>query len=146
MAWLVDTNVLSELRKGDRAQAGVRRWFDQALEADLYTSVLVLGEVRRGIGSIRRRDEAAATALERWLGRTTEVYADRVLGIDAAIAERWGRLNVPDPVPTIDGLLAATALEHDLVLVTRNHADVARTGVRWFDPFTGDRTKPGPAA
>ena len=134
MSWLVDTNVLSELRKGERAHGGIRTWFAGAEDDDLYTSVLVLGEIRRGVETIRRRDEASALALEQWLRRLTDTFADRVLTIDAEVAERWGRLNVPDPVPTVDGLLAATALVHDLILVTRNVRDVERTGVRLLDP------------
>lgn len=134
MSWLVDTNILSELRKGERTAPGIRAWFDAADGDELYTSVLVVGELRRGIESIRRRDEPAALALETWLERLTEAFADRVLAVDAAVADQWGRLNVPDPVPTVDGLLAATALVHDLTLVTRNTRDVARTGVRLLDP------------
>lgn len=132
MSWLVDTNILSELRKGDRANDGVRAWFADAGEDELFTSVLVLGEVRRGIESIRRRDPTAAIALEQWLARLATTFSDRVLPIDARVADRWGVLNVPDP--TVDGLLAATALVHDLVLVTRNTRDVERTGVRLLDP------------
>jgi hypothetical protein len=135
VSWLLDTNVLSELRKGARADAGVRAWFDQAADAELFTSVMVLGEIRRGIESVRRRDSTAALAIEQWLLRLTETFADRVLPVDAEVADRWGALNVPDPVPTVDGLLAATALVHDLTLVTRNVRDVERTGVRSFDPF-----------
>ena len=134
MSWLVDTNVLSELRKGDRANSGVRAWFADTREDELFTSVLVLGEVRRGIESIRRRDPTAAMALEQWLARLVTTFSDRVLPIDAPVADRWGALNVPDPIPTVDGLLAATALAHDLVLVTRNTRDVERTGVRLLDP------------
>ncbi len=134
MSWLVDTNVLSELRKGERANAGVRAWFAAARADELYTSVLVLGELRRGIESLRRRDPTAAAALEQWRGRLAEGFADRILPVDAAVADRWGALNVPDPVPTVDGLLAATALVHDLVLVTRNVRDVAGTGARLLDP------------
>ncbi len=134
MSWLVDTNVLSELRKGVRAHAGVRAWFADAREGELFTSVLVLGEIRRGIESIRSRDASSALALEQWLARLASDFADRVLPVDARVADRWGSLNVPDPIPTVDGLLAATALEHDLVLVTRNVRDVERTGVRLFDP------------
>ena len=134
MSWLVDTNVLSELRKGDRANSGVRAWFADAREDELFTSVLVLGEVRRGIESIRRRDPTAAMALEQWLARLTTSFSDRVMPIDASVADRWGALNVPDPIPTVDGLLAATALVHDLVLVTRNTRDIECTGVRLLDP------------
>lgn len=134
MSWLVDTNVLSELRKGVRANAGIRAWFADAQEAELFTSVLVLGEIRRGIESIRRRDAPAALALKQWLDRLTGDFAERALPVDARVADRWGCLNVPDPIPTVDGLLAATALEHNLVLVTRNVRDVERTGVRVLDP------------
>ena len=134
MSWLVDTNVLSELRKGDRANAGIRAWFADAREDELFTSVLVLGEIRRGIESIRRRDLPSAIALEQWLTRLATDFADRVLSVDARVADRWGSLNVPDPIPTVDGLLAATALVHDLVLVTRNLRDVERTGARLCDP------------
>lgn len=135
MAWLVDTNVLSELRKGDRTDPGVRAWLDAAAETDLHTSVLVVGEIRRGIESIRHRDHIAAEACDHWLRRTTEMFSDRILGIDIRVADRWGRLIVPNPIAAVDGLLAATALEHDLVLVTRNVKDVAATGVGVLDPF-----------
>ena len=134
MSWLVDTNVLSELRKGARAHAGIRAWFADAQEAELFTSVLVLGEIRRGIESIRRRDAPSALALEQWLNRLASDFAERALPVDARVADRWGNLNVPDPIPTVDGLLAATALEHDLILVTRNARDVERTGVQFLDP------------
>jgi predicted nucleic acid-binding protein len=134
VSWLLDTNVLSELRKADRADPGLVSWFGAAREEELYTSVLVLGEIRRGIESIRRRDAVAAGALEQWLLRLTAGFGDRVLPVDAAVADRWGVLNVPNPIPTVDGLLAATALVHDLVLVTRNTRDVASTGARVLDP------------
>ena len=134
MTWLIDTTVVSDLRKGDRANDGIRAWFAEASEDELFTSVLVLGEIRRGIDSIRRRDTPSALALEQWLDRLTADFGERVLPIDARVADRWGRLNVPDQVPTVDGLLAATALVHDLVLVTRNIRDVANTGVRVLDP------------
>jgi len=134
VSWLVDTNVLSELRKGVRANPEIRAWFADAQEDELFTSVLVLGEIRRVIESIRRRDVPSALALEQWLQRLANDFADRVLPVDARVADRWGSLNVPDPIPTVDGLLAATALVHDLVLVTRNVRDVERTGVRLWDP------------
>ena len=142
MTWLVDTSVLSELRKGERADPGVRSWFGEARDEDVFTSVLVLGEIRRGIESIRRRDVPSALAIEQWLARLSSDFGDRVLPIDSRVADRWGALNVPNPVPTVDGLLAATALEHDLILVTRNVRDVAGTGARILDP-TG---RPGPGA
>lgn len=137
MRYLLDTCIVSELRKGERADPGVRSWLSSAGDGDLFTSVLVLGEIRRGIESIRRRDAGSASALEQWLARMTETFADRLLPVDAVVADRWGAMNVPDPVPAIDGLLAATALAHDLVLVTRNVRDVERTGAQLLDPFTG---------
>lgn len=135
MTWLLDTNVVSELRKGPRADPGVRAWVDAAEDSQLFTSVLVLGEVRRGIESIRRRDAVAAMALAQWLARLTETFDDRILSVDAQVADRWGSLNVPHPMPTVDGLLAATALVHGLTLVTRNVRAVARAGVKTLNPF-----------
>lgn len=136
MSWLVDTNVVSELRKGARCDRAVLAWFEGVEEDELFTSVLVVGEVRRGVESIRRRDPIAATALEQWLARLLETFGDRVLPIDSGVAERWGALNVPDPLPAVDGLLAATALVHGLTLVTRNVRDVERSGVRVLNPFS----------
>ncbi|HEY0483339.1 MAG TPA: type II toxin-antitoxin system VapC family toxin [Kofleriaceae bacterium] len=135
MSFLVDTNVVSELRKGRRTHARVRDWFASVDDAELYLSVLVIGELRQGIERLRHRDPSAAAGLDRWLHELVERHADRTLPIDAAVAERWGQLNVPDPVPAIDGLLAATALVHSLTLVTRNVRDIRRTGVRHVDPF-----------
>ena len=98
--------------------------------------MLVLGELRRGIEGLRLRDPSGAAALEQGLARLHVSFAERVLDIDGAVADRWGRLNVADPVPTVDGLLAATALVHGLVLVTRNVHDVHRTGVELLNPFS----------
>jgi hypothetical protein len=114
---------------------GLRAWFERAEEDSLYTSVLVVGELRRGIESLRRRDVPSALALDHWLASLVDGFADRILAVDQEVAERWGRLNVPDPVPTVDGLLAATALVHGMTLVTRNTRDVARTGVSLLDPM-----------
>ena len=137
MKWLLDTNVLSELRKRDRIDARVRAWFDSVPEPELCTSALVIGELRRGVESIGRRDGAAGVVLEKWLLRLTSEFGRRVLPVDAVVADRWGRLSVPDPIATVDGLLAATALTYDLTLVTRNVRDVVRTGARVLDPFAG---------
>jgi predicted nucleic acid-binding protein len=134
VSWLLDTNIISELHKGERAHPGLRAWFAQIDEDSLSTSVLVVGELRRGIESLRRRDVPSALALEHWLTGITGGFADRILPVDQAVAEQWGRLNVPDPVPTVDGLLAATAMVHGLTLVTRNTRDVVRTGVALLDP------------
>ncbi len=135
MSFLVDTNVVSELRKGRRANAKVRDWLRSVDEAALYLSVLVIGELRQGIEGLRRRDPSAAANLDRWLQELVQRHSDRVLPVDAAVADRWGRLNIPDPVSAVDGMLAATALVHSLTLVTRNVRDIRRTGVRYIDPF-----------
>jgi toxin FitB len=134
VTFLLDTNVLSEIRKPD-ANPGVREWLTLVKGDDLYLSVLVVGEIQQGIERLRRRDPAQAAVFATWLTRLRQDYADRILPITVAIAEEWGRLNVPDPVPVIDGLMAATARVHGLTLVTRNTDDLARTGVSLLNPF-----------
>lgn len=133
--YLLDTNVVYELRKGDRANERVRAWLESVDEAELFVSVLVAGELRQGVERLRRRDAAQARRLDRWLRQILEGYAERVLPIDASVADLWGRLNVPQPISTVDGLLAATALVHDLTLVTRNVKDVERTRARVLNPW-----------
>jgi predicted nucleic acid-binding protein len=133
--FLLDTNVIAEIRKGSRANAHVRSWF-AALDPDaILLSVVTIGEIRRGIENVRRRDTLAARALERWLRRVLIDHSDRILAVDLLVAEQWGRLNVPDPLPVIDGLLAATAKVHGLTLATRNVKDVARSGANIVNPF-----------
>jgi hypothetical protein len=135
LSLLVDTNVLSELRKGDRANAHVRTWFAGVSPEEIYLSVLVIGELRRGVESIRRRDAKQAVVLERWLTRITTDHTERILSIDDRVADRWGRLTAKQPGSVIDTLMAATALVHGLVLVTRNIKDVEWTGVSCVNPF-----------
>jgi toxin FitB len=136
MGFLIDTNILSEVQKGARADPGVRAWYDAADPRDLYLSVLVLGEVRQGIDRLRRRDPVQAERLEQRLALIKDGFADRILSISIEVAERWGRNNVPDALPVIDGLLAATAQEFGLTLVTRNVRDVERSGVLLLNPFS----------
>ncbi len=135
MSYLLDTNIISELRKGERANSNVAAWFAGIADEEVFLSVLTIGEIRRGIESVRRRDPDSAAALDRWLALLTEAYADRILSVDRAVAEEWGRMNVPDPLPVVDGLLAATARVLGLTLVTRNVADVKGTGAQLLDPF-----------
>jgi predicted nucleic acid-binding protein len=99
-------------------------------------SVLALGEIQQGIERLRRRDPDQAQRLEQRMTLVRDRFADRVLPISPAVAERWGLINVPDALPVIDGLLAATALEHGLTLVTRNLRDVERSGAVLLNPFT----------
>ena len=134
MKYLLDTNVLSEVRR-PRGDEGVKRWISSAHTAELYLSALVAGEIRRGIERLKRRDPVGAEVYEAWLGTVLRDYADRILPVDAEIADEWGRMSVPDPIPIVDGLMAATAKVRGMTFVTRNTADVERTGVRVLNPF-----------
>jgi predicted nucleic acid-binding protein len=133
--FLVDTNVISEIRKRERAHPNVARWVEATDPREIGTSVLVLAEIRRGIELKRRQDPIQAEGLDRWFARMRERLGDRVVPIDEAIAQAWAVLSLPHPLPLVDGLLAATAKVRGLTLVTRNTADVARTGVALLDPF-----------
>lgn len=113
----------------------MRRWFEGVDDEDLYLSVLVIGEIRRGIESVRRRDETGANALDFWLRQVITQHEARILPITIEVAEVWGPSNVPDPLPVIDSLLAATARVHGLTLVTRNTKDLIRTGIPVLNPF-----------
>lgn len=134
MTFLLDTNVVSEIRK-ETPDPTVSAWFESVSANELFVSVLVVGEIRQGIERLMRRDPAQAEIFEQWLSRLIEFYDDRIVPITSDVAEMWGRLNVPDPVPVVDGLMAATALVHGWTLVTHNVTDVAATGVRLLDPF-----------
>jgi hypothetical protein len=133
--FLLDTNIISEIRKRDRANPNVARWVARTPVKEMGTSVVVLAEIRRGIELKRRSDPKQAEALDRWFAQMRTRLSDRVLPIDEPIAEAWALLSIPDPLPFIDGLLAATARVHGLTLVTRNVGDVARTGISVIDPF-----------
>jgi toxin FitB len=136
VSFLLDTNVVTELRKGPRIHPGVATWIASVDDAALHLSVLVAGELRSGVERLRPRDPASAERLDRWLQPLLETHADRILPVSLAVADLWGRLNSRAPLPVVDGLLAATALVHDLVLVTRNVRDLERTGVKLLDPFS----------
>jgi toxin FitB len=134
MGYLLDTCIVSELRK-PRCDPGVSAWMSNIRPDEAFLSVLTFGEIRRGIELHRAKDARAAGALERWLLGLELHYTDRILPITAAITDRWGRLSLNQPLPVSDGLIAATALVHNLTVVTRNTADFTRSGVNTLDPF-----------
>ncbi len=135
MSYLLDTNIIAELRKGQNGHPNVVQWSLSVEPTQLYTSMLVIGEIRHGIALKRRTDPAQAMMLERWLATTRVNLGARVLAVDERVAEIWADLGVPNPVPVIDGLLAATALAHGMTVVSRNVADFSRTGVGIVNPF-----------
>ena len=137
--YLLDTNVISEIRKASRANSTLLAWFDTTTEEELFLSVLVLGEIRSGIERIRQKDPVQTRSLERWLVTLETNYSERTLPVTSAIADQWGKLTALSPLSVVDGLMAATALVNDLTLVTRNILDVKRTGVKVYNPFLSSK-------
>lgn len=137
MRYLLDTNVVSELRKRpDRVDHRVAGWADQQPSDDLAISVITLMELEVGVARIERRDPIAGVGLRRWFeNKVVEGFDQRLLTVSTAVARRAAVLHVPDPVPLADGLIAATALVHGLTVVTRNTKDFDRTGVPLINPW-----------
>ena len=135
MIFLIDTNVLSEVRKQARCHPRVAAWYQSVAAADLYLSVLVLGEIRRGIERLRPRDARQASGLQAWLDTVNSGFGNRILPIDRAVADEWGRLSAVRTVPIADAMLAATAIVHGMILATRNESDMAGLGVPVMNPF-----------
>jgi predicted nucleic acid-binding protein len=133
--YLIDTNIISEVRKGRRCDPNVASWYEKIEDASLYLSVLVIGEIRKGIERVRLKDNAQANAIDDWLIAVDKAFGERILPVDRAVANEWGRLNAIRPLPVIDSLLAATANIHRMILVTRNTADIADLGVHILNPF-----------
>jgi toxin FitB len=133
--FLLDTNVISEIRKGARCDRNVAAWYSSTEGRDLYLSVLVTGEIRRGIERVRSRDPERASVFEQWLGSIDIAFAGRILAVDRAVADEWGRLSAMRTIPVPDALLAATASVHGMILATRNEADMAGLGVPVLNPF-----------
>jgi toxin FitB len=136
--YLVDTDVISEARKGTRAHPGVQRFFKDAARdrTPLYLSAVTIGELRQGVEGMRHRGDAPqALQLQRWLDRLVRDYSDAILVFDADAAQVWGRLRVPNPENPLDKQIAATALIHGLSVVTRNTTHYAATGVGLLNPF-----------
>ncbi len=136
MSFLLDTNVVSELRKA-RGDPRVAAWFRSIASEDLHLSVVVIAELRHGVERLHRRDAAQALRLEAWLARVKAAFGERILPVTVPIAEEWGRINVPDPLPIFDGLLVATARVHGLTLVTRDISDLQRRGLPVLNPWAG---------
>lgn len=134
--FLVDTNVISEARKGGRANPGVKSFWASSDPAELYIPVQTIGEIRRGLENIRQRGDASqARKLEAWLNTIVEDYSDRILDFDLDCAQVWGKLMSPNAQHAIDKQIAAIALIHDLTVVTRNVADFTGLGARLLNPF-----------
>jgi predicted nucleic acid-binding protein len=133
--YLIDTNIISEVRKGKKCDRYVTAWFESIADADVYLSVLVVGEIRKGIERARSNSPVQATALEQWLTEVVRSFAERILPIDQAVADEWGRMSAKRSLSTIDALLAATAKVNGMTLATHNISDVVKLGVRVLDPF-----------
>ena len=133
--YLLDTNIISEIRKGPRCHPNLAAWYSSLDEDSLYLSVLVLGEIRKGIEGLRDRDAGKANELDLWLEQLQTNFQSQILPVDIAISQEWGRFSSLHTVPIVDGLLAATATAHGLVLVTRNTRDFADLGIQLINPF-----------
>ena len=137
--YLLDTNVVSELRKirAGKADINVAHWADSVDAADLYLSAITVQEVEIGVLLAERRDPVQGAVFRAWLNHhVLPAFSDRILAVDTAVALRSARLHVPDLRPVRDGLIAATALVHGMTVVTRNVADFETTGVQTFNPWS----------
>ncbi len=137
--YLIDTNVISELRKKSKANPGVLSFFQEAKQQSLplFLSVITVGELRRSVEKIRYRgDHIRASRLEAWLNSLIEAYQDHFLDFGHTEAQVWGKIRVPHHENAIDKQIAATALTYDLVIVTRNTTDFSGTGVKLLNPFS----------
>jgi predicted nucleic acid-binding protein len=139
VTFLLDTNVLSEIRRG--RDANVAAWASGVADADLHLSVLTLGEIRKGIERLRGRDPDQAEVFAAWLEQLRDHFADRILSIDDRAAEEWGRLNAPAERRTVDSLIAATARIHDLTVVTHNVTDFKGCDVPLLNPWQPERRR-----
>ncbi|MFQ3224474.1 MAG: putative nucleic acid-binding protein [Lentimonas sp.] len=137
MPYLLDTNILSELRKGTRCDPNVLKWAQGTQNDRHCISVLSLGEIRKSIETLRRKSPKQCPAFERWLLTLQTDYEADILPLTDLISDQWGRMMAVRTLPVIDGLLAATALSHGLTVATRNIADFESSGVELVNPFEG---------
>ncbi|ASP17721.1 type II toxin-antitoxin system VapC family toxin [Neisseria sp. 23W00296] len=135
--YLLDTNIISEMRKIPRgtANAGLAAWLAGQRQDNLYTSAVVLMELERGVLGMERKDKAQGARLRAWFDGIKEIFGGRILPADADTAAVCATLHIPDKAPENDAWIAATAKQHRLILVTRNIADFERTGVRLINPL-----------
>ena len=134
--FLLDTNVLSELRRRERTHPKVAAWADTVHASDLFLSAITILEIEAGTLQLARRDATRGRVLRAWIdGKVLPAFADRILPIDTAVAQRCARLHVPDPRAERDALIAATALVHRMRVVTRNVADFQPMGVDLLNPW-----------
>ena len=135
MSFLLDTNVLSEIQKGERCHEAVKAWWDATDVMEIYLSVMVPGEIQRGIEKMFKKNPARARLFESWLHSVMEEFKGRILEVDLETARMWGKMTSKRTLPLVDTLLAATSMVHGLILVTRNTKDVHDTGVSYLNPF-----------
>ena len=135
MSFLLDTNVLSEVQKGEQCEEVVKLWWDATDLKEIYLSVMVPGEIQRGIEKLSRKNPPRARLFESWLHSVMDEFQGRILKVDLETARIWGKMTSKRTLPLVDTLLAATAMAHDLILVTRNLKDIRGTGVRYLNPF-----------
>jgi predicted nucleic acid-binding protein len=135
LSFLLDTNVISEIQRGDRCHQSVRSWWSRAEVSEVYLSVLVVGEIQRGIERLAPGDPGRARQFQSWLESIIRGFDGRLLDVDLEVARIWGKLSANRTLPLVDGLLAATAVAHDLILVTRNTTDIRGTDARCLNPF-----------
>ena len=139
--FLIDTNIIFEVRKGDGCDARVAAWYAGIQDAALFLSVLVTGEIRKGVELVRYRDSRQAAALEHWLHEVERAFGGRILPVDARVADAWGEMSAIRPIPVVDTLLATTAKTHDLTLAMRNASDVTGLGATELNPFDSRETR-----
>jgi predicted nucleic acid-binding protein len=135
MSFLLDTNIVGELRKTSRCDPTVMSWYLRYAIEVSFISVMTMGEIRKGIESRRRKDPAKARSLEKWLNELELSFEDRILPVSSEIADTWGRFVHRGDVGAVDGLIAATAAHHGYTVATRNTRDFQRCGVDYINPF-----------